>query len=890
MASLKSLLLAGVLLSLNAEQPKDIRLSVWQLPRPESTSIRAMCDREVIRAFKKKFPYIKPYAPQGISIPELGMDSRPLMAIAGGVSPDVIYVNFRQSDTYIQEGFLYPLDEWINKLPAEERKERILPQVEKVIRRWGPGKASGVDTEKHYWALPYGNYIKGMVWRKDLFKSVGLDPERPPKDWKELIEFARRCTNPEKGTQGLLWGKGDHWSWYFYSVLCSAGAKAMEDRGEDEWFASFNTPEAIAAYEFILELVEGKWRHPNGDVIEGVVNRDLDGWNLWNNGRIAMKEMYFTEDFLVDINPELVGIAPVPLGPSGRRGSELNCTMCGIFSGAEKKGRDVLEVAWKFVHFLGSAEAKEIRTKVLVENGYGMFANPRYLKKLGYTEYLRRIPKHWQEAYSAAMTDGEPEPYGRNCQMVYRFMSEPADHMLQAGIATKPFEAVEAAREKLKAERPDITEAELSAELAKVDTATRDEIRKEIKKWLDEYVRLANEKMIGRVPEEVMQKRRRIALAVAVVILALFSALFLYILRIFTPPESVGKGRWQFKKFWFAYLLLVPAMGAIALWQYFPLGWGGLMAFQDYRIVLPTKWVGLDNFATVFWDSEFWQGLRASLWYAFLAISFGFFAPVILAILLHEIPHGKILYRTLYYLPAVISGLVVMLMWKSFFDPSASGLLNQMILAIPANGIWLIGGFITAVLSVAAYFNHREDRKIAAPVFAALAAATLLITWRLDQYLDLPFEPQKWLDEKTWAMPCIILPLVWSGIGPGCLIYLAALKTIPEDLYEAADIDGAGFLAKICHITIPSIKVLIVINFIGAVVGAFRVAEYILAMTGGGPAGSTRVLALKIFYDAFVYLKFGFATASAWVLGAMLIGFTVFQLKRLSNVEFRTAS
>ncbi|MDP6356458.1 MAG: sugar ABC transporter permease, partial [Planctomycetota bacterium] len=528
--------------------------------------------------------------------------------------------------------------------------------------------------------------------------------------------------------------------------------------------------------------------------------------------------------------------------------------------------------------------------KVLVENGYGMFANPRYLKKLGYTEYLRRIPRHWQEAYRAAMTDGEPEPYGRNCQMVYRFMSEPADHMLQAGIATKPFEAVEAAREKLKAERPDITEAELSAELAKVDKATRDENRKEIRKWLDEYVRLANEKMIGRVPEDVMQKRRRIALIVAVVILALFSALFLYILKIFTPPESVGKGRWQFKKFWFAYLLLIPAMGAIALWQYFPLGWGGLMAFQDYRIVLPTKWVGLDNFATVFWDSEFWQGLRASLWYAFLAISFGFFAPVILAILLHEIPHGKILYRTLYYLPAVISGLVVMLMWKSFFDPSASGLLNQVILAIPANGIWLIGGFITAVLSVAAYFNHRERRKIAAPVFAALAAAALVVTWRLDQYLDLPFGPQKWLDEKAWAMPCIILPLVWSGIGPGCLIYLAALKTIPEDLYEAADIDGAGFLAKICHITIPSIKVLIVINFIGAVVGAFRVAEYILAMTGGGPAGSTRVLALKIFYDAFVYLKFGFATASAWVLGAMLIGFTVFQLKRLSNVEFRTAS
>ena len=138
-------------------------------------------------------------------------------------------------------------------------------------------------------------------------------------------------------------------------------------------------------------------------------------------------------------------------------------------------------------------------------------------------------------------------------------------------------------------------------------------------------------------------------------------------------------------------------------------------------------------------------------------------------------------------------------------------------------------------------------------------------------------------------MYCVILPTVWAGMGPGCLIYLAALKTIPEEIYEAADIDGAGFLGKVWHITVPSIKVLILINFIGAVVNAFRVSGYILAMTGGGPEGATEVLALKIFFDAFVYLRFGVATATAWILGAMLIGFTVFQLRRLSRVEFRTA-
>ncbi|KKK91153.1 hypothetical protein LCGC14_2715830, partial [marine sediment metagenome] len=156
--------------------------------------------------------------------------------------------------------------------------------------------------------------------------------------------------------------------------------------------------------------------------------------------------------------------------------------------------------------------------------------------------------------------------------------------------------------------------------------------------------------------------------------------------------------------------------------------------------------------------------------------------------------------------------------------------------------------------------------------------------------VDLPLPAQRWLEDPRWAMICVILPTVWAGVGPGCLIYLAALKTIPEDLYEAADLDGAGFLGKIRHITLPTIKVLVIINFIGAVVNAFRVAGYILAMTGGGPAGATQVLALKVFFDAFVYLRFGIATATAWLLGAMLIGFTVFQLRRLSRVQFRAAA
>ena len=134
---------------------------------------------------------------------------------------------------------------------------------------------------------------------------------------------------------------------------------------------------------------------------------------------------------------------------------------------------DVLEAAWKYVHFIGSPTAKAIRTRVLVENGYGQFANPRYLAKLGYTDYLRRMPKSWRDAFEEAMTNGEPEPYGRNCQNVYNYMSRPADEMLLAKLGHKEFDAVAATRKKIRKRRPDITEAELAARLEPVRAEAR---------------------------------------------------------------------------------------------------------------------------------------------------------------------------------------------------------------------------------------------------------------------------------------------------------------------------------------------------------------------------------------------------------------------------------
>jgi multiple sugar transport system permease protein len=257
----------------------------------------------------------------------------------------------------------------------------------------------------------------------------------------------------------------------------------------------------------------------------------------------------------------------------------------------------------------------------------------------------------------------------------------------------------------------------------------------------------------------------------------------------------------------------------------------------------------MDNFSYVLFDRRFWHSLWVSVQYAALYMIFAFFAPILLAILLQEVPRGKVIYRVIYYLPAVLSGAIVLFMWKAFYSPS--GPVNDLV-------------------------NH---------VIRATNAV-----------VGTDWEPVAidWLQDDRFALLFCLLPTIWAGLGPGCLIYLAALKTVSDELYEAADLDGASIRQKVFHITLPSIKVLIMINLIFALVGAIRgSASFMLAMTGGGPFdevyGTTEVVGLTIWYTAFARLNFGLATAQAWVLGAILVGFTLLQLKRLRSVEFRAA-
>jgi len=788
------------LLPARAQQPVTVRIwgtGGFGLPRKDATDPFNRANRAVVEAFEHKFPRIRLEVVSGLEISGPANESGLTLAMAGGMSPDVLYVNLRKLETYVEQGFLYPLDEFIAADPLV--MDKVHRQIRDVITVGG-----------RTYAYPFQQAVQALYYRKDLFRDAGLDPDRPPRDWDEFYDYAKMLTKPEIGQWGFGFDSAPQsTSYWWINFLWSAGGEAVKQLPDGKWVTAFNTPEGAKALEFYKKLVADEWTLPDGKKQRGVAIRTA---NLMRDfgarGKMGMWFQYQTDVIAnrstADVSPALIGIAPMPKGPTGLTGNEINAYMYGV-SGLQKDPA-VRRAAWEFVRFMGSDEADAIRTKAYVEQGLGNMVSPVELKKFGYDEFVTAQGQQWSRALQRLFESGKPEPYGKNCEMIYTEMDQP---LVEIGLYPN--------RDPM-----DI----LNRAAAKIDA-----------------------KLLGYTPPDVMAKRRRYALgAVTGIFVLIFAGIFVMLRRLSMSVASepgarpAGMRSWRYHVG--PWVFMAPAILSIVVWAYFPLVRGLLMAFQDYKVVKPPVWIGLDNFIEAATQETFWRGILNSFYYVGLSLGLGFALPILLALMLSEVPRGKYLFRTLYYLPAVTSGLVIIFLWKQFYDPSEQGLFNQLLTP-------------------------------AASLLNGLHLAHIALPLKVD-----------WLGDPSYAMLAVVLPAIWAGAGPGSIIYLAALKTIPEDVYEAADLDGASIWHKIGLITLPSLRPLIIINLVGAFIGSFKAMENIFVMTGGGPLYATHTIGLEIWYNAFMYLKFGYATAAAWIMGAMLVGFTLYQLRILRDVRF----
>lgn len=863
-----------------------INVVVPNLPVPSDNSAAARAQIAVVRQFEADFPRIfrEKYLPRYLADPKKygaydwenvairlvpfsglkveGVESD-LMAIAGGSPPDVLYVNFRKSDTYIRNGFLYPLDKledpYLNSFSEAQKRARVHPKIWPVIERKGP------DGQKHVWAMPTGGFMgRVLAYRKDLFDEAGLAHPTVDWTWDDMLHAARVLTDPSRSRSGLLL-RGDP-GWNFSTFLWSAGGEVMEyDEAADEWRCVFGSQEAAKALDYYLQLTQELWQTRDGQWMRGYAFNDQRlGDYKWQRGEVGMNLVYMDEQFISGLNPDVVGIVPVPKGPTGQRAGELNSRMLGIYS--QIASPVVRDAAWEYIAYQDSDAAGAVRTRVLVEAGLGRFVSPRDLNRFGYSEVARLAPKGWAEVFRIASETGRPEPYGKNSNLAYRMLGIPvreaAEAAMRNGVPKEPGERINYLAQLLQ----------------------RGEQR-------------ANAVMIGKVTPEERRTRSIVAAIFLACVAAAFGFVFFRVFQTFGSQSSSVPGRMGFRRGLAISLMLAPALLSILVWKYYPLMAGSVMGFQDYRILEGSTWVGLKHFGDMLWDGLWWQSLWNSLRFSFISLVFGFLPPIILAILLQEVPRGKVFYRLMFYLPAVLAGLVTLLLWKQFYDPTPRAPLNAFVLKLPAIVFVGVGLAVLSLTLVLANRFRFHGQMVPAAISALIGGVFLFsmvsIPWGvLEDYglaglfRTLP-EPIQWLKDPRYAMLSIVLPGIWAGAGPGCLIYLAALKGIPDDFYDAAEIDGAGFLDKLITIVIPMMRPLIMISFVGAFIGSWLgSADHVLAMTGG--EANTEVAPLNIFYKAFVYLEFGPATAMAWMLGFLLIGFTVYQLRMLAKVEFRT--
>lgn len=269
-------------------------------------------------------------------------------------------------------------------------------------------------------------------------------------------------------------------------------------------------------------------------------------------------------------------------------------------------------------------------------------------------------------------------------------------------------------------------------------------------------------------------------------------------------------------------LFLLPLLVIFGVFSWWPIVRAAVMSVQQTNLVTAPKFVGIENFTSVLSDPLLWTAVQNTGWFALIALVFGYPIPLVLAVLMSSARRFRGLYSAIAYLPVVVPPVVAVLMWKFFYDARPDGVFNTI------TGWFGIG-------------------------------------------------PMTWLQSADTAMPSLVLEATWAAAGGTVIIYLAALVSIPPELYEAAEIDGAGIWRKVWHVTMPQLRGVLLVTLILQVIGTSQVFLEPFLFTGGGPAHSTLTILLLIYNYAFASSlggDYGAATALSLMLAVFLAIFS----------------
>ena len=292
--------------------------------------------------------------------------------------------------------------------------------------------------------------------------------------------------------------------------------------------------------------------------------------------------------------------------------------------------------------------------------------------------------------------------------------------------------------------------------------------------------------------------------------------------------QALRKARLFFRRNLGGYLFLLPALVIFALFVWYPLVLGFIMSFQNVDMINPAVWVGWTNYRRVFSDPLFGIAWRNTLAFTGYALLFGYFVPIVLALLINEMRHGKGLFRLAFYLPVMLPPIVTAFLWLWLYNAD-SGLINALL-----HVVHLPGGL--------------------------------------------------WLENQGTALPALVVVATWGAAGSTMLIYLAALQGVPASLYEAAEIDGSNLWQRIWHVTLPTIRPIMLLLLVLQIIATMQVFTEPFTITGGGPANATMTVLILIYNYTFQNADFGEASALGVILFLVLAVFALIYMRMTSRL------
>ncbi|MBA3709849.1 MAG: extracellular solute-binding protein [Planctomycetes bacterium] len=776
----------------------------------------------VIHHFEELNPSYRVIMGTAVARDLTGDAQRLLSAIAGGVPPDLVWFDRFAVGEWAGKGALEDLTPWFERQSPEDPNRIELKDYYPFAVDEGSYAKPGSGEPKRMFALPMSWDIRVLYSNADLLRQEGLVDEhgepQPPRTWEELRDYTKRLTRfkiADDPASGLeRCGFAPNYGNSWLYMY--AWQAGGELLSPDRTRVTLDSPPVVRALRYMTDVY---------DDIGGIAKVEAfqsglqgDALDPFLRGQIAMKiDGNWCLDNLMAWRPDMdfiVSPAPIP---------------------ADELAKGRTPITW--------AGGWALVVPATSRHKDGAFKLMQFLNTWDSVDRLARSTQERQESEGKMYL-----PYGHPNRVFYQRLVERTINA-NPKLPKRLKEAI-AVLQKLLPDalvRPVSPVGQLlwNQHRRAYESAVHHGFAAAAKDSGGDEIAMA----LTSAQKDVQHQLDRVLAPPPPTLVDWRPWLWLYALLLCVPfligwlayRRHRRRFGWRAREVGAAMLFASPWMIGFAVFVGGPILFSILISFAQYDVLTPARWVGAANYRAVAEDDIGHVSL-ANTAYMLMRIPMTMVVSLAIALLVNRSMRGIGTYRTLFYLPAVMPMVATSLLWMMLLNGS-NGAINQFL-------SWLF----------------------ATPPAHALEA---LCGWISGHSVH--FSPPGWLTDKAWAKPSLILMSLWSA-GGGMIIWLAGLQAIPQQLYEAASIDGASAWQRFRHITVPMLSPYILFNLIVGVIGTLQIFSEAYIMTAGGPDDATLFYAYHLFNQAFQYFRMGYASALAWILFVVVLALTLVQL------------